>query len=181
MDQTLPLFPESTEVTINHLLADDDSVTISTAESCTGGNIAGRITSVAGSSSYFHGGLVAYDNEIKIRVLGVPEAIIRQFGAVSEQCAEAMASGAAELFRTTFAVSSTGIAGPGGGTRTKPVGLVYIGTYGPNGIDIREFHFSGDRRSIVDQSTAEALKALATAIEQYRSSTGSSTQGRSNP
>lgn len=181
MDQTFPLFPEPAEVTISRLLADDASVTISTAESCTGGNIAGRITSIAGSSAYFHGGLVAYDNEIKIRVLGVPEDIIRQFGAVSEQCARAMASGAAELFRTNFAVASTGIAGPGGGTRTKPVGLVYIGTYGPEGIAVNEFHFSGDRRSIVDQATTEALNALAAAIEQYRSSTGSSTQGRSNP
>jgi len=166
LDRPLSLFPDAPEVVIAQLLGGEGSPTIATAESCTGGNIAARITSLAGSSSYFLGGLVAYDNQVKVNLLGVPEQIIASYGAVSEQCARAMAEGARTLFQTDFAVATTGIAGPGGGTRTKPVGLVFIGVASAAETIVTQFNFSGDRRSVVDQATTEALKSLQSLIER---------------
>ncbi|MGD9712510.1 MAG: CinA family protein, partial [Thermomicrobiales bacterium] len=173
MDQPLTLFPDAPEVTIARLLAGDHRSTVATAESCTGGNIAGRMTSVAGSSAYFLGGIVAYDNTIKSRVLGVPESIIESYGAVSEQCAKAMAECARALFDTDYAVASTGIAGPGGGSRVKPVGLVFIGVSSPAATVVTQHNFAGDRRSVVDHATAAALQALLSAIERHQGSSRS--------
>ncbi len=167
LDQPRLLFPDAPETIIAQLLGGEGNATIATAESCTGGNIAARLTSVAGSSNYFLGGIIAYDNAVKTRVLGVPESVISSYGAVSEQCARAMAEGARALFETDVAVASTGIAGPGGGTRTKPVGLVFIGVATPGSTTVRQFDFSGDRRGIVDEATSEALKALQSAIESH--------------
>ncbi len=164
MDQSLPLFPESPEITLSRQLGAGNGATVATAESCTGGAIAGRITSVAGSSAYFLGGLVAYDNDIKIRLLGVPSDIIERHGAVSEQCARLMAEGARKLFESDLAVASTGIAGPDGGTSTKPVGLVYISVATAESTSVQEFRFSGDRRAVVDQATDAALTALVAEV-----------------
>jgi len=110
----------------------EQNLTFSTAESCTGGLIGKRITEVAGSSSVYLGGVVAYDNAIKINMLGVNPDTLKNYGAVSEQTAIEMARGVAERLGTDIGVSTTGIAGPGGGTDDKPVGLVYVGVYYKN-------------------------------------------------
>jgi PncC family amidohydrolase len=155
---------EPPEVILNRLLTADEGISLAAAESCTGGNVAARITSVPGSSGYFVGGLVAYDNEVKSRLLQVPEAVLRQFGAVSAECARAMAEGARTLFNADFAVSTTGVAGPGGATRRKPVGLVYIGVASSASTETFEHHFDGDRQEVVAQATEEALQALRRVI-----------------
>jgi PncC family amidohydrolase len=156
---------ESPEVRLNRLLGGGEA-TIATAESCTGGNVAGRITSVSGSSAYFLGGVVAYDNRVKTRLLAVPESILRAHGAVSAECARAMATGARELLEADYAVSTTGIAGPGGATSAKPVGLVYIGIASPAHMATVELRLTGDRHAIIDRSTTRALEALLEAIER---------------
>lgn len=106
--------------------------TVSVAESCTGGGLGHLLTTVAGSSSYFRGGVISYDNEIKVQLLGVDPDTLATDGAVSEQVAKQMASGVRSRLDTTWGVGITGIAGPGGGTEAKPVGLVYVGIAGPN-------------------------------------------------
>jgi nicotinamide-nucleotide amidase len=140
------------------------NVTVATAESCTGGNVASRIVSIDGSSAYFLGGIVAYANDVKHRLLGVPEDILANPGAVSEETAIAMAEGARRAIGTTFAISTTGIAGPGGGTARKPVGLVYIGLSGPNGTFAEEHVFPGNRGDIIHAATQRALDLLVQAI-----------------
>lgn len=116
---------ETMEVAVGKALV-ERGATLAIAESCTGGLVASRVTDVPGSSRYFVGGVVAYSNEMKRRMLRVPESILAEFGAVSEECARAMAEGVRELHQADFALATTGIAGPGGGTQEKPVGLVYI-------------------------------------------------------
>src|SRR5205823_6660676 len=108
-------------------------LTLATAESCTGGMVAERITSIPGSSDVFIGAIVAYADEVKAHELAVPAEVLERHGAVSAETAAAMASGARERLGTDVAVSVTGIAGPGGGTETKPVGLVYLHAAGPDG------------------------------------------------
>src|SRR4029079_11423879 len=115
-----------------------------TAESCTGGMVAQRITSIAGSSDYFLGGIVSYSNAAKQDLLGVPASVLQSVGAVSEECARAMADGARRAFHAKLAVSTTGIAGPGGASERKPVGLVYLAVAGPDGTSCEEHHFGGD-------------------------------------
>ncbi len=113
--------------------------TIATAESCTGGLIAKLITDVPGSSAVFFGGVVSYTNEVKINVLGVDPAVIEAETEVSHACARAMAEGARRLMGTDYAISTTGFAGPGGGTERDPVGTVYIGFSTPNGTQSLRF------------------------------------------
>jgi len=156
---------DAPEVALNRLLTGSVRSRITTAESCTGGNVAARITSVAGSSAYFYGGLVAYDNGVKTRLLGVPESVLKRHGAVSAECAQAMALGARTLFTADYAVSTTGVAGPGGGSGTKPVGLVFVSVSGPAGTDTFECRFSGDRREIVSQAINRTLGELLRAVE----------------
>ena len=144
-------------------------LTMGTAESCMGGRIANRITSCAGSSAYFKGGIVSYCNEVKHRVLGVKEQTLRDFGAVCAQTAEEMAKGALCVLGTTFAVSVTGIAGPGGGTPEKPVGLVYLAAASKSGeVFCRRKEFHGNRTEIRLQTVAEALELLRFAVENVR-------------
>ncbi len=114
------------------------SVTISTAESCTGGAISSLITDVPGASGCFLGGVVAYSNDVKISLLNVPERTLMEKGAVSRETASAMAVGCRELFGSTISLSVTGIAGPEGGTEDKPVGTVFISVVGPGGGPITE-------------------------------------------
>lgn len=135
-------------------------VTVATAESCTGGNIAHRITSQSGSSDYFLGGVVSYANDVKQRVLGVPETILDNPGAVSEPCARAMAEGARTVIGAGIAVSTTGIAGPDGGTARKPVGLVYIGLATASEILVEAHVFPGDRAAVIEAATLRALELL---------------------
>ncbi len=131
--------------------------TLATAESCTGGLVAARLTGVPGSSEVFRGGVVAYANEIKQAELGVPAGLLEAHGAVSPEVAEAMARGARERLGVDVAVSVTGIAGPDGGSEDKPVGLVYLHAEGPAGGVGREFSFPGDRASIRARSVVGAL------------------------
>jgi nicotinamide-nucleotide amidase len=131
--------------------------TLGTAESCTGGLVAARLTSIPGSSDAFRGGVVAYGNEVKQAELGVPEAMLAEHGAVSAEVAEAMAQGARARLGVDVAVSVTGIAGPDGGSEEKPVGLVYLHAEGPSGGVGREFSFPGDRASIRARSAVVAL------------------------
>jgi len=131
-----------------------------TAESCTAGWLGKYLTDLPGSSSAFHGGVIAYSNEIKERLLSVPRELLIAHGAVSEPVAKAMASGARERLGADYALSITGIAGPGGGTDTKPVGLVFIGLAGPEGVCAFEHRLSGDREHVRMLAAMRALDAL---------------------
>ena len=148
-------------------LAREKNITFGTAESCTGGMISASVTDISGASAVFYGGIVSYDNSVKQSLLGVKEETLATVGAVSAQTASQMATGARAALGVDFAVSVTGIAGPGGGTPTKPVGLVYISTASPNGtITIKENHFDGNREEIRLQTVETALMMLISAIEQ---------------
>lgn len=135
---------------------------LATAESCTGGMIAALLTEIAGSSAVFECGFVTYSNESKINLLGVDAAIIEKYGAVSEEVACAMAQGALAKSGADVAVSVTGIAGPSGGTETKPVGLVYIAVANKTGIICEKNIFSGSRQAIRTNSVTQALNLLQT-------------------
>jgi nicotinamide-nucleotide amidase len=133
-------------------------LTLATAESCTGGLVAARITSVPGSSDVFVGGIVSYANEVKTAELGVPEEVLREHGAVSPETAAAMADGVRGRLHADVGVAVTGIAGPGGGTPEKPVGLVYVHAAGPGGARrAAELNFPGDRETIRSRATVAAL------------------------
>jgi PncC family amidohydrolase len=157
----------SLERRLNDLLA-GGAITLAAAESCTGGGVAARVTSVAGSSDYFLGGVVAYANEAKANVLGVPRDVLETRGAVSPECARAMAERARRLFGATLAVSTTGIAGPGGATPRKPVGLVYLALAGPDGTRVEEHQFAGDRAAVTNAAIERALALLVEAAEGLR-------------
>jgi len=137
-----------------------EHLTLSTAESCTGGNIAHQISLISGSSEYFVGSVISYSNRVKENILGVNIADLDKYGAVSEQVAIQMASGVQQLMNTDFAISSTGIAGPNGGTVEKPVGTVWIGIASSTRTIARKFQFNGDRESIINQTTQKAFEML---------------------
>ncbi|MEJ7839203.1 MAG: CinA family protein [Thermomicrobiales bacterium] len=151
---------------LGNLLRSTPGTMVATAESCTGGSIARRITSIEGSSDYFVGGIVSYSNQIKHRLLGVPEDILENPGAVSESVARAMAEGACRELGAAYSVSTTGIAGPGGGSARKPVGLVYIGQSGPAGTIVERHEFSGSRLNVIEAATQRALHMLLNAIRR---------------
>ena len=134
--------------------------TLTVAESCTGGLLAERMTRVAGSSDYFLGGAVTYTNELKTQVLGVPEEMLREHGAVSEPVARTMAESVRRIFGSDYGAGITGVAGPGGGSEAKPVGTVHIAVAGPNGVDHRRIRFPGDRERVRAQSAQFALDML---------------------
>jgi len=165
----------SPEQQLRDILLEHPGITIGTAESCTGGSIAARLTSIDGSSAYTLGGIVAYANDIKHRLLGVPETVLENPGAVSAECATAMAEGARHALRARFAVASTGIAGPAGGTARKPVGLVYLAQSGPDGTTVEEHIFPGDRLAITQAATQRALEMLLAAVMTYIASPSAST------
>lgn len=133
---------------------------LATAESCSGGLIAHRITNIAGASDYFLGGVVAYSNAVKVALLGVSEADLATYGAVSEPVARQMAEGARARFGTDFGIGVTGIAGPGGGTAEKPVGLVYVAVAGPAGTRVTRNVFPGAREDVKQQTAQHALEIL---------------------
>jgi len=140
--------------------------TLATAESCTGGLVAARLVRVGGSSAYFLGGIVSYSNAAKHKLLSVPEAHLEQYGAVSVETALAMAHGAREAFGSDIAVSTTGVAGPGGGTETKPVGLVYIALAAADGERCLRYVWSGDRLANIAASADAALRLIRQYIEE---------------
>ncbi len=146
--------------------------TISTAESCTGGLVSHRITGVPGSSNYFLGGVVAYSNAVKMSLLGVPEDVLKRAGAVSDACALAMARGVRQRIGADIGVSTTGIAGPGGATPTKPVGLVYIACSTPWSEVVEEHHFSGDRSQTIEASADAALRLVLAQLAERAASAG---------
>ena len=139
------------------------NLTCATAESCTGGGVGYAITSVAGSSAVFWGGIISYDNSVKQGVLGVPEEVLATKGAVSSECAAAMAEGARRRLNTDLAVSITGIAGPGGGSAEKPVGLVWFGLASKSGTTTEKKIFSGDREAVRTAAIEHALNLLLVA------------------
>ena len=146
-------------------LARARGLTIATAESCTGGLVAARLTRVPGSSESFVGAVVAYANAVKTAELDVPEALLAEHGAVSAEAAEAMAEGARRRLRADIAVAVTGVAGPGGGTEEKPIGLVYLHVSGPNGAKARTLDVPGDREQIRTRATVTALHLLRQVLE----------------
>jgi nicotinamide-nucleotide amidase len=141
---------------------------LAAAESCTGGLLGARVTSVPGSSDVFVGAVVAYADEVKARELGVKEDVLAAYGAVSAEVAAAMAAGARERLRADVALSVTGIAGPGGGTPEKPVGLVYLHAETPEASEGIEFNFPGDRESIRQRSTVAVLHLARRLLSQSR-------------
>ena len=146
----------------------EKKVTFGTAESCTGGLISASVTDVPGASAVFFGGVVSYDNSVKAGVLGVKNETLCAHGAVSEETAGEMSLGARRLLGVDYAVSVTGIAGPGGGTPSKPVGLVYVSVASENGIIVTENHFSGDREAVRLQTVEKALALLLEAVRGHR-------------
>ena len=146
-------------------------MTCATAESCTGGGVGFAITSVSGASAVFRGGVISYDNSVKQDVLGVPAEVLATHGAVSPECAAAMAEGARRLMKTDLAVSLTGIAGPNGGSAEKPVGLVWFGLASggsrPDATVLTERKiFPGDRDAVRSAAIEHALQLLLSASSE---------------
>lgn len=141
---------------------------ITTAESCTGGLIAGLLTAIGGSSDVVDGGAVTYSNAAKTRMLGVPAATITDHGAVSEPVARAMAEGAKASAGTELAIAVTGVAGPGGGTAAKPVGLVWFGLASPTGTIAEAHIFPGDRTAVRMATVRHAIAMLRAALDNGR-------------
>ena len=138
----------------------EKKLTCATAESCTGGGVGYAITGVAGSSAVFWGGIISYDNSVKRDILGVPAEVLETKGAVSSECAAAMAEGARRHLKTDLAVSITGIAGPGGGSPEKPVGLVWFGLASKSGTTTEKKIFPGDREAVRTAAIEHALTLL---------------------
>jgi len=137
-----------------------EKLSIAVAESCTGGLLGYLITAVPGSSDYFKGGVIVYQNELKERFLSVPAGVLEKHGAVSSQTAGHMAKGIRKKAKADIGVAVTGVAGPKGGTVKKPVGLVYIALATKEGTESRAFRFSGDRRTIRSRSAKKALSLV---------------------
>lgn len=148
---------------LDHVIADllrARGATVAVAESCTGGMVGARFTGLPGSSAYFHGGVIAYDNAVKTGVLGVDPAVIATHGAVSDACARQMAAGVRRVCATTYGLSVTGVAGPGGGTPDKPVGAVFVAACGPRGERVEPLHLRGERDAVRERAVGMALHAL---------------------
>jgi nicotinamide-nucleotide amidase len=143
-------------------------LTLATAESCTGGLVAARLTSVPGSSDVFLGAVVAYADAVKAAELGVPTSVLERYGAVSAEVAAAMATGARERLHADVAVAVTGVAGPGGGTEEKPVGLVYLQVQGPDGSLVGELNLPGEREAIRQRATVASLHLVRTLLARSR-------------
>jgi nicotinamide-nucleotide amidase len=150
---------ESLEVVIGKLLKEKGR-TVCSAESCTGGNIAHMLTSVPGSSLYYKGSVIAYDNNVKQELLNVPAEIIEKSGAVSEEAVSKMAEGARKLLKTDFSVATSGIAGPDGGTESKPVGTIWIAVASERGVVTEKHIFGSDRKVNITRFSVAALNLL---------------------
>lgn len=152
------------EAIVGRLLG-ERGLSISVAESCTGGLVAHRITNVPGSSAYFKGGVIAYANDVKEQLLGVKEETLRKFGAVSQETAQEMATCARRLFGTDIALAITGIAGPTGATPQKPVGLAYIALDAEDAQLCRKYSWASDRLGNKELSAEAALQLLEAYLE----------------
>lgn len=142
------------------------NMTVATAESCTGGLIASSIVDIAGASDCFNEGYITYSNEAKMRNLSVKESTLMQYGAVSTQTAKEMAMGVRKKAHADFGIASTGIAGPGGGSPEKPVGLVYIACAYDDKCQVRQLNFLGDRSQVRHQAANEALQLLSDCMDE---------------
>lgn len=142
----------------------DAGATVATAESITGGRLGARLTDGAGSSAAFLGAVVSYATEVKISVLGVPEALVDDHGVISEECARSMAERVRTMMGTTYGVSTTGVAGPET-QEDQPVGTVFVGVAGPDGTEVHRLALDGDRMEIQQQTVAEALSALGAMMD----------------
>ena len=154
------------EVQLGELLCSKKR-TIAVAESCTGGLLCHRITSVSGSSAYFTGGIIAYSNAVKMRQVGVEKGVLQKYGAVDKRVATMMAEGIRKKMKTDIGIGVTGIAGPTGGTPSKPVGLVYIAVTDGKKYEIAECKFKGDRNTIKDLSATKALEMAVQFVIQH--------------
>jgi PncC family amidohydrolase len=144
----------------------EKGVSIAVAESCTAGLIASKLTTLPGSSSYFNGGVVAYQNEIKTKILGVSQSIIDEKTEVSVEVVNQMAKSVLEKFDANFAIATTGYAGPAGGTNKNPIGTVFIAIASVLGVVVNRFVFLGDRQSVVNQASESALSLLYNEIKK---------------
>jgi nicotinamide-nucleotide amidase len=157
------LFARDDERPVEEIVLDlcrQQDLTLATAESCTGGLIGARLTEVAGASDVFLGGVIAYSNDVKEKQLAVPGELLKEHGAVSAEVGAAMAAGAREALGADLAIADTGIAGPGGGTPEKPVGLVFLAVDGPAGARTMRLQLAGDRETVRARATALALHTL---------------------
>lgn len=143
-----------------HNILVKNKLTLAVAESCTGGRLSALLTQTSGSSQYFIFGIVAYHNKAKINILKIPATTIAKFGAVSEQTAKKMAQNARLIARTDFGIGITGIAGPTGATRTKPIGTVFIALAQKNRVLCKKFIFKGRRITVQNQAALKALELL---------------------
>lgn len=157
---------EKVEEQVGRLLA-SSGLTLAVAESCTGGLIGHRVTSVSGSSAYFLGGIIAYSDEVKIRELGVVCEVLAKEGAVSESVAQQMAVGVRDRLRSDISLAVTGIAGPEGGSDKKPVGLVFVGLADGRSCRVRRFNFCGDRATVKKSCSQSALEMLRDCLRSY--------------
>jgi len=144
-----------------------NNLTVATAESCTGGLLAHLLTNISGSSEYFERGVITYSNKSKMELLGVPQETIKEYGAVSKQTAKAMAVGIKEQANVDIGISTTGITGPTGGTKEKPVGLIYIGIATSRKTEVKRFLFSKDRLQNKEKTCYKALGFLLETITKW--------------
>lgn len=149
-----------------HDLCIAENISISVAESCTSGLIASKITSISGCSAYFKGGIIAYQNEIKVNFLSVSQSMIDEKTEVSSEVVEQMALNVKDKFKSDFSVATSGYAGPLGGTKKNPVGTVFIAIATQSDIISNKLYFSGIRESVVNQATDEALRILIEKIKK---------------
>lgn len=154
-----------------HRLLRERGATLATAESLTGGLVAGRLTDVAGSSETFVGGLVAYATDLKVSLLGVPPAVVERYGVVSAECARAMAEGARRATGATYAVSTTGVAGPGAQDGV-PAGTVHVAVSGPHGTTAVALELTGDRATVRERTCTEALSVLSAILGEEETPLG---------
>jgi len=150
-----------------HDLCVSKGISVAVAESCTSGLIASKLTLKSRSSSFFKGGIIAYQNEIKIKILGVDEQAILQYTEVSAEVVRQMAEGVRKSFLADYSIATSGYAGPSGGTNNNPIGTVFIAISSVGGVDVERFIFSGDRQSIVNQASEKAVSSLYDAIKKH--------------
>jgi len=150
-----------------HDLCVERNVFVATAESCTAGLIASKLTLKSGSSTFFKGGIIAYQNDIKIEILGVDEQAILEYTEVSAEVVRQMAEGARNFFSVDYSIATSGYAGPSGGTNNNPIGTVFIAISSSSGVNVERFVFSGDRQSVVNQASEKSLGLLYDAIKKH--------------
>ena len=150
-----------------HDLCVSKRISVAVAESCTSGLIALKLTLKSGSSTFLKGGIIAYQNDIKIKILGVDEQAILQYTEVSTEVVRQMAEGVRKSFLADYSIATSGYAGPSGGTNNNPIGTVFIAISSVSGVDVEGFVFSGDRESIVNQASEKAVSLLYDAIKKH--------------